>query len=97
MSNISVEVAYVGSKITRVGIPDTNRKSSSPPIKLTEGAPLLQRCQTPSSAPSHGPRRSVTRRFPATAETLPAVHARGLQLYRYNVGTTIYHGIYAKL
>ena len=40
--NISIEVAYVGSKITRVGIPDTNLNQLTAE-QLAQGTPLLQR------------------------------------------------------
>ena len=45
-SNIAVEVAYVGSKITHVGIPDTNLNQLTVE-QLAQGAPLLQRVPNP--------------------------------------------------
>ena len=45
-SNISVEVAYVGSKITRVGLPDTNLNQLTVE-QLAQGASLQQRVANP--------------------------------------------------
>ena len=45
-SNISVEVAYAGSKITRVGLPDTNLNQLTVE-QLAQGSPLLQRVPNP--------------------------------------------------
>ena len=60
-SNIVMELAYVGSKITRVGLPDTNLNQLTVE-QLAQGAPLQQRCRIRSSAPFRGPRRSAIRR-----------------------------------
>ena len=45
-TNIDVEVAYVGSKITHVGIPDTNLNQLTAE-QLAQGTPLLQRVPNP--------------------------------------------------
>src|SRR6185436_15158237 len=45
-SNISVEVAYVGSKITRVGLPDTNLNQLTVD-QLAQGTSLTQRVPNP--------------------------------------------------
>src|SRR6185436_11774885 len=45
-ADISVEVAYVGSKITRVGLPDTNLNQLTVD-ELAQGASLLQRVPNP--------------------------------------------------
>ena len=75
-SDISVEVAYVGSKITRVGLPDTNLNQLTVE-QLAQGSPLLQfGCPIRSSAP--GPAvvvASATRRS-LRAQLLRAVYRR---------------------
>ena len=95
-SNISVEAAYVGSKITRVGIPDTNLNQLTVE-QLAEGAPLLQRVPNPffGTIP-----RSSSLGDPTITRTQllkPYPEYTTVSLYRNNVGTTIYHGFYAKL
>ena len=62
-SNISMEVAYTGSKITRVGLPDTNLNQLTVE-QLALGA-IVDRSASRirSSAPSRARRRSAIRRF----------------------------------
>lgn len=95
-ANIAVEAAYTGSKITRVGLPDTNLNQLTVE-QLAEGAPLLQRVtnpffgQIPRSSSLGDP--TITR-----AQLLKAYpQYTTVSLYRNNVGTTIYHGFYVKL
>src|SRR5207344_2545938 len=45
-SNVSVEVAYLGSKITHVGIPDTNLNQLTVD-QLAQGSALTQRVTNP--------------------------------------------------
>jgi len=95
-SNISVEAAYVGSKITRVGIPDTNLNQLTVD-QLTEGAPLLQRVPNPffGTIP-----RSSSLGDPTVSRAQllkPYPRYTTVSLYRNNVGTTIYNGFYTKL
>jgi hypothetical protein len=45
-SNIAIEIAYVGSKITHVGIPDTNVNQLTVD-QLAEGSALLRRVPNP--------------------------------------------------
>jgi hypothetical protein len=94
--DISVEVAYVGSKITFVGIPDTNLNQLTVE-QLAEGMPLQQRIPNPyfgtipRSSSLGDPTISVAQlRKPYPQHTT-------VSLYRNNVGTTIYHGFYTKL
>jgi hypothetical protein len=95
-ANIAVEAAYTGSKITRVGLPDTNLNQLTVE-QLAEGAPLLQRVanpffgQIPRSSSLGDP--TITR-----AQLLKAYpQYTTVSLYRNNVGTTIYHGVFVKL
>ena len=92
----SVEVAYVGSKITRVGLPDTNLNQLTVE-QLAQGASLLQRVPNPYFGTI--PRSSSLGDPTITVAQLlkPYPQYTTVSLYRNNVGTTIYHGFYAKL
>ncbi len=95
-SNIAVEVAYVGSKITHVGIPDTNLNQLSVD-QLAEGAALLRRVPNPffGTIPRSSSLGDPT--IPAAQLLKPFPRYTTVSLYRNNVGTTIYQGFYAKL
>ena len=95
-SDISVEVAYVGSKITRVGLPDTNLNQLTVE-QLAQGASLLQRVPNPYFGTI--PRSSSLGDPTITVAQLlkPYPQYTTVSLYRNNVGTTIYHGFYTKL
>jgi hypothetical protein len=95
-SDISLEVAYVGSKITRVGLPDTNLNQLTVE-QLAEGAALLQRVPNPYFGIV--PRSSSLGDPTITVAQLrkPYPQYTTVSLYRNNVGTTIYHGLYTKL
>ena len=76
-ANIAVEVAYIGSKITRVGIPDTNLNQLTVE-QLAQGASLLQRVANPyfgiiPASSSLGDPDDSAR---AAAEAVPAPHDR---------------------
>ena len=94
--DVSVEVAYVGSKITRVGLPDTNLNQLTVE-QLGQGAPLLQRVPNPYFGII--PRSSSLGDPTITVAQLlkPYPQHTTVSLYRNNVGTTIYHGFYTKL
>jgi Carboxypeptidase regulatory-like domain len=95
-SSMSVEVGYVGSKITHVGIPDTNLNQLTVE-QLAIGAPLQQ----PVTNPFFGeiPRSSSLGDPTITRAQLLKPYPRytTVSLYRNNVGTTIYNGVTAKL
>ena len=95
-SNLSVEVAYVGSKITRVGIPDTNVNQLTVD-QLALGAPLLKRVPNPffGEIPRSSSLGDPT--IPASQLLKPFPRFTTVSLYRNNVGTTIYHGATVKL
>ena len=95
-SDISVEVAYTGSKITRVGIPDTNLNQLTVE-QLALGESLQQRVPNPyfGTIPRSSSLGDPT--IPAGQLLKPYPQYTTVSLYRNNVGTTIYHGIYAKL
>ncbi len=95
-SNISVEVAYVGSKITRVGLPDTNLNQLTVD-QLAQGAPLTQRVPNPffGTIPRSSSLGDPT--IPRAQLLKPYPQYTTVSLYRNNVGTTLYHGFYTKV
>ena len=95
-SNISVEVAYTGSKITRVGLPDTNLNQLSVE-QLAQGSSLQQRVPNPyfGIVPRSSSLGDPT--LPVAQLLKPYPQYTTVSLYRNNVGTTIYHGFYTKL
>jgi len=94
--NISVEVAYTGSKITRVGLPDTNLNQLTVD-QLAEGAALLQRVPNPyfGTIPRSSSLGDPT--IPRAQLLKPYPQYTTVSLYRNNVGTTLYHAFYTKL
>jgi hypothetical protein len=90
-ANVSVEVAYVGSTITRVGIPDTNLNQLSVD-QLSLGPRLLERVPNPYFGVI--PRASSLGDATITIGQLlkPYPEYTTVSLYRNNVGTTLYHG-----
>ncbi|MEQ1575897.1 MAG: carboxypeptidase regulatory-like domain-containing protein, partial [Vicinamibacterales bacterium] len=95
-SNVAVEVAYVGSKITHVGIPDSNLNQLTVD-QLAQGSSLLQRVPNPyfGTIPRSSSLGDPT--IPLAQLLKPYPQYTSVSLYRNNVGTTIYHGFYAKL
>ncbi|MFN8003259.1 MAG: TonB-dependent receptor [Acidobacteriota bacterium] len=94
--NLVAEVAYAGSKITHVGIPDTNINQLTVE-QLAQGNALLQPVTNPyfgqlPRSSSIGdptiPRAQLLRPFPRFTT---------VSLYRNNVGNTSYHALQAKL
>ena len=95
-SNIAVEVAYVGSKITRVGIPDSNLNQLTAE-QLALGPALLQRVPNPffGTIPRSSSLGDPT--IPLAQLLKPYPRYTTVSVYRNNVGTTKYHGVYGKL
>ena len=95
-ANVAVEVAYVGSRITRVGLPDTNVNQLTVE-QLALGSALLQRVANPyfGVIPRSSSLGDPT--IPLAQLLKPYPQYTTVSLYRNNVGTTIYHGLYAKL
>ena len=94
--SVVVEVAYAGSKITHVGIPDSNINQLAAG-QLALGNALLQQVPNPyfgliPRSSSIGdptiPRAQLLRPFPRFTT---------VSLYRNNVGNTSYHALQAKL
>lgn len=94
--DISLEVAYVGSTITRVGLPDTNLNQLTAD-QLALGPALLDRVPNPyfglvpRSSSLGDPTISVAQLLK------PYPEHTTVSRYRHNVGTTIYHGVYVTL
>ena len=86
----------LGSKITRVGIPDTNLNQLTVD-QLAQGAALQQRVPNPyfGIIPRSSSLGDPT--IPVAQLLKPYPQYTTVSLYRNNVGTTIYHGFYAKL
>jgi len=95
-ADASVEVAYTGSKITRVGVPDTNLNQLTVD-QLAQGTSLQQRVPNPyfGVIPRSSSLGDPT--IPVAQLLKPFPQYTTVSLYRNNVGTTIYHGVYAKL
>ncbi|MGE0813278.1 MAG: carboxypeptidase regulatory-like domain-containing protein [Vicinamibacterales bacterium] len=95
-SNLSLELAYIGSTITRVGLPDTNLNQLTVD-QLALGPALQARVPNPyfgivpRSSSLGGPT------IPAGQLLRPFPQYTTVSLYRNNVGTTRYHGAYVKL
>ena len=91
-SNLTLEVAYVGSHIVHVGIPDTNLNQLTVD-QLAEGAPLLARVPNPYFGQI--PRSSSLGDPTISAAQLlkPFPEYTTVSLYRNNVGTTRYDGL----
>ena len=95
-SDMAVEVAYVGSKITNVGIPDTNLNQLTVD-QLAEGDSLLTRVPNPyfGVIPRSSSLGDPT--IPRAQLLKPYPQHTTVSLYRNNVGTTVYQGFYLKL
>lgn len=96
MQNMVVEVAYAGSKITHVGIPDTNINQLTA-SQLATGAPLLVRVPNPffGQIPRSSSLGDPT--IPVAQLLKPFPRFTGVSLYRNNVGNTNYNALQAKV
>lgn len=94
--NIVVEVAYAGSKITHVGIPDTNINQLTA-AQLALGPALLERVPNPFFGLI--PRNSSLGDPTITRAQLlrPFPRFTTVSLYRNNVGNTNYNALQAKV
>jgi hypothetical protein len=90
--NTTLEVAYVGSNITHVGIPDSNLNQLSV-SQLAQGSALLQRVPNPyfGSIPRSSSLGDPT--IPVAQLLKPYPAYTTVSLYRNNVGTTRYQGL----
>ena len=94
--NMIVEVAYAGSKITHVGIPDTNINQLSN-SQLALGSALLVRVPNPffGQIPRSSSLGDPT--IPLAQLLKPFPRFTGVSLYRNNVGNTNYNALQTKL
>ncbi len=94
--NMVVEVAYAGSKITHVGIPDTNINQLTA-SQLAMGAALLQRVPNPffGEIPRSSSLGDPT--IPLAQLLKPFPRFTNVDFYRNNVGNTNYNAFQAKL
>lgn len=94
--NLALEVAYLGSKITHVGMPDVNINQLTVE-QLGMGAVLLQRVPNPYFGMI--PRSSSLGEPTITRAQLlkPFPRFTAVDFYRNNAGDTNYHGLQAKL
>jgi hypothetical protein len=94
--NLAVEIGYVGSKGTHIGVPDTNINQLTVD-QLAQGNVLLQRVPNPYFG--QVPPSSSIGGATTTVGQLERPYPRftNVSLYRNNVGNTIYHGLVAKV
>ena len=95
-TNTSVELAYAGSIITHVGIPDTNINQLTAQ-QLSIGAPLLVNVANPyfGSIPRSSSLGNPT--IPQAQLLKPYPQFTNVTLFRNNVGTTNYNSFQAKI
>lgn len=95
-ANLSLEAAYVGSHITRVGMPDTNLNQLTVE-QLALGPALTTRVANPffGLIPRSSSLGDPT--IPLAQLLRPYPQHTTVSLYRNNVGTTSYHGFTARL
>jgi hypothetical protein len=94
--NLVVELAYAGSKITHIGIPDTNINQLSV-AQLAQGAALLNRVANPffGQIPRSSSLGDPT--IPLAQLLKPFPRFTTVSLYRNNVGNTNYNALQAKV
>src|SRR5262249_41737162 len=94
--NMTFEVAYVGSKITHVGIPDTNLNQLTVD-QLSQGAALLTRVPNPFFGVIPRASSLGDPTIPEAQLLKPFPQYTTVSLYRNNVGDTKYQGVTAKV
>jgi len=94
--NMVLELAYAGSKITHIGIPDTSLNQLTP-SQLALGPALLQRVPNPffGQIPRSSSLGDPT--IPLAQLLKPFPRFTAVSLYRNNVGSTNYNALQAKL
>src|SRR5262249_52473465 len=91
-TNTTVEAAWVGSRITRVGIPDNNLNQLTV-NRLALATQLLQRVTNPSFGVIPRSSSPGDPTIPTAQLLKPYPEYTTVSLYRNNVGTTAYWGV----
>ena len=94
--NLSFEVAYVGSHIVHVGIPDQNLNQLTA-AQLAEGAPLLQKVTNPYYGQLPASSTIGTKTIAAAQLLKPYPRFQNVAYYRNNTGTTNYNALEVKV
>lgn len=93
-NNLSFEVAYVGSHIVHVGIPDSNLNQLTP-AQLGQGSVLTQTVNNPYPELAGTPLGTAKL---SNAQLLkPYPRFQNVSIYRNNTGTTNYNALQAKV
>ena len=95
-ANIAVEAGYVGSHVSRVGLPDANQNQLTA-RQLAQGAALLQRVPNPYFGVIPRSSSLGDETIPLAQLLKPYPQYTTVSLYRHNVGTSAYHGAFVKL
>jgi len=95
-NNLVAEIAYAGSKITHVGIPDTNINQLTA-AQLALGPALLQRVPNPFFGQIPRSSNLGDPTIPLAQLLKPFPRFTNVALYRNNVGNTNYNALQAKL
>jgi len=96
MKNMVVEVAYAGSKITHVGIPDVNINQLTV-AQLSMGTALLARVPNPYFGQISPSSSLGDPTIPVAQLLKPFPRFTNVDFYRNNVGNTNYNALQAKL
>ncbi|MBP7778221.1 MAG: TonB-dependent receptor [Acidobacteria bacterium] len=95
-SHLALDIAYVGSSITRVGLPDANLNQLSV-AELARGRELLTLVPNPYAGLMPPGSSLGGSTIPLAQLLKPYPEFTTVSLYRNNVGTTRYHGLTARL
>jgi hypothetical protein len=95
-ANLSFEIAYTGSKVTHLGVPDYNINQLTAE-QLAMGSVLTQTVTNPffGEIPESSPLGRPTISRAQLLKSYPRF--QNVILFRNNIGNSSYHGLYAKL
>jgi hypothetical protein len=92
----SFEIGYLGSKITRLGVPDVNL-NQLPVADLARGSALLQPVPNPYYGEIPASSSLGGRTIPLQQLLRPFPRFTSISLFRNNIGNSIYHAFQAHL